>query len=221
MSYGRDPDRKHRGVGAIAAVDGAGARRRRAQAKKLVVMKVIDARRAQLAHGPGRALPVPLSFGRISEVDTESGGGSAGSGGSGGAGGGGGGGGGGGIRPNRGMILPVTSTQLATNVMPTSVSVPTSTMTPTIPGAIVEPAPTSTGTGTSGTKPKAPYVPHAGSGGGTFTMPGQSVPSFQPPSEVEDLPPPPSSSGTGVSGKTLALVGGGIALLWLLTRKQE
>jgi len=226
MSYGRDPDRNHRGVGAIAAVDGAGNRRRRAQARKLAVMSVIDARRAQLAHGPKRALPVSLGRTNLPETDT-------------GSGGSGGGGGGGWTAPTRTPVM--SSTQLSTNlataiapikaVSPLSTSIATSLPTtyatplPTYPTVVIDPVPTST-TPSTPTSPtgggggRSPYVPKSGGGGSTFTMPGQPVPTFQPPSEVEDLPPP-SSSGSQVSGKTLALVGGGIALLWLLTRKQE
>jgi hypothetical protein len=223
MSYGRDPDRRHRGVGAIASIDGVGNRRRRAQARKMVAMNVIDARHAQLAHGPRRALPVSLGRTNLPETDTGSGGS--------------GGGGGGWTAPTRTPVM--SSTQLSTNlatatpiapvkaVSPLSTSIATSLPTtyatplPTYPTVVIDPAPTSTTPTTpTGGGGRAPYVPKSGSGGSTFTMPGQPVPTFQPPSEVEDLPPP-SSGGGQVSGKTLALVGGGIALLWLLTRKQE
>lgn len=60
MSYGKDPDWMTRGVGAIAAADVAGGRRARAQRARARVMAVIDRRRAALAHGKGRKLPVPL-----------------------------------------------------------------------------------------------------------------------------------------------------------------
>lgn len=60
MSYGKDPDLMLRGVGAVAAFDAKSPRRRRARIARARVMAAIDARRARLAHGPGRALPVPL-----------------------------------------------------------------------------------------------------------------------------------------------------------------
>ena len=60
MSYMKDPDRMVRGVGAIAAADAGSRKRLRARIARTRAMNQIDARHARLAHGPGRALPVPL-----------------------------------------------------------------------------------------------------------------------------------------------------------------
>lgn len=60
MSYTRDKDIMIRGVGAIASIDAGNTRRARQRVLRKRVMERIDARRAQLAHGPGRKLPVPL-----------------------------------------------------------------------------------------------------------------------------------------------------------------
>lgn len=232
MSYGRDPDGQHRGVGAIAAIDGAGSRRRVLQARKQRVMQVIDARNARLALGPGRALPVSMrsmrglrGLGAINQQGGQNEGG-----------------GGGGatlLKPSSLTTNLATITQVATAPTPTTGTTRSgASLLSTVSAVLPQPRPTydpsgsGSGSGSSSgssssssttvvttppTTVKPPVV--IGGGGGSWSPPPLQVPTFTPPSETPELGPP--SGDSLLTPKNLLIAGAGIGLLYLLTRKHQ
>lgn len=236
MSYMRDRDTMLRGVGAIAAADARSPQRLAARRARAAVMRKIDARRAMLAHGPGRKLPVAMgaiktaSTGRLQSMfapTIKSGGvleappnGPYG-------------------RPPQMQPLPPATKPPTVSTPPlppltrpprsfpvNTVGLPVATV--KVPGGSLTPV---TGSGSSGTVIVDP-VPGSGSastgegssggggggGGGEWTFPSDDEPELTPPDTTVEEPPVASSSSTG---RNLLLIGAGIGLLYLLTRDDD
>lgn len=235
MSYMRDRDVMVRGVGAIAAADARSPGRAAARRARASVMRKIDARRAMLAHGPGRKLPVAMgaikaaSTGRLQSMlapTIKSGGvleappnGPYG-------------------RPPQVQPLPpmpkppgvktpplppftkpprsfpanAAGLPMATVALPGSNSTPVTGVGTGSGTVIVDPVPgagsASTGSGGGG-----------GGGGGEWTFPSDDEPELTPPDTTVEEPPPVASSSN--TGRNLLLLGAGIGLLYLLTRDHD
>lgn len=234
MSYMRDRDSMVRGIGAIAAADARSPKRQAARRARAAVMRKIDARRAMLAHGPNRKLPVAMgaiksaSTGQLQSMfapTIKSGG----------------------ILeappngpygkptfvqpvptppkpPTKPPPLPPFTKPPLTSKIPTNfvrypsatVALPGSNSTPvtdTGTTVIVDPVPgagsASTGTTTGG----------GGGGGGEWTFPGDDdeMPDLTPPDTSVEEPPTTASN----TGRNLLLLGAGIGLLYLLTRDHD
>lgn len=232
MSYGRDPDARMRGVGSIAAVDSVTQARARQQAAKERVMRAIDRRYAKVAHGPGRALPVPLSLGRVSNTKDMGQGGSPRN------------------PPPRNPPPPPRPTPMPPTPRPPSpIAVVPVRVTGTLGPAPVRPTrppitapiigtgpvrPTFPGSSQPTLPPLEPFpvsqppvitkppVVVTGGGGGAGVTPGQPTLPPLDHSIVEPLPMPDASGGgSEMSTNTkIALAIGGLGLLYLVTRNR-
>lgn len=217
MSYTRDKDVMIRGVGAIAAIDAGNTRRARQRVLRKRVMERIDARRAQLAHGPGRKLPVPLGAvpSKLQQTIT-----------------------GAAVSSNSvvfdprgiqsmtiggGSRIPTAPVAPVNPILPTPDSGGSSMTTfPASQTPIPPKVPTSTITPSAAGARPALTVSGGGGGGGAGIVIGPTAP-LDPigplPGEDEIGPASPSSSSSGMSTGTKVAIGIGVlGLLYLATR---